>query len=474
MEKVKAGTSTKKQKTAEYFRSMRCNEKAFHQSGLPRPQQKFSGLKFRTRQVNTGKLEICNPFKNIPLDPVPEVMMTPRFPNDEAQKKMDTMFDNIKPGWILNTVDFANFYNFITTTVSTFLKPILEDPTVLKIVHGGVNDYLWLQRDFNIFMRRILDTQVMHHVLSAEVQISFKDLVRCYEPEMVQYLKTETLSEWRLRPGAGITTEQEIYATSDVHFLIIIMHNMRRKLKISSPNGIAKAFELSEVSIEGKLYKVPNPTPAPSVDEADRGRNKDLTTHQKKTLNCLLEWRHSLASWVDTKDESLIKYDVLVKLVRLVTMPAGTDDITRVTGKLEEYVENQKKILLRILVSPNPVEAWTEIKQTKCQKCGVRGHPRGYCDQEKAVGYWKIYMKEHPEYAQKQYARRMRNLEENRAKRAAATEKLVAQPCKFFQRGNCSKGESCRFVHQAPPLPEPCKFFATGMCSRGSNCRFLH
>ncbi|CAG7716780.1 unnamed protein product [Allacma fusca] len=456
MEKVKAGTSTKKQKTAEYFRSTRCNEKAFHQSGLPRPQQKFSGLKFRTRQVNTGKLEICNPFKNIPLDPVPEVMMTPRFPNDEAQKKMDTMFGNIKPGWILNTVDFANFYEKIRNLkefaldtegfvaiiqigtwehgdfilgayevrdqIIQFLKPILEDPTVLKIVHGGVNDYLWLQRDFNIFMRRILDTQVMHHVLSAEVQISFKDLVRRYEPEMVQYLKTETLSEWRLRPGAGITTDQEIYATSDVHFLIRIMDNMRRKFQISRPNGIAKAFELSEVSLEGKLYKVPNPTPAPSVDEADR----------------------------------------------------GTDDITRVTGKLEEYVENQKKILLRILVSPNPVEAWTEIKQTKCQKCGVRGHSRGYCDQEKAAGYWKIYIKEHPEYAQKQFERRMRKLEENRAKRAAATEKFLAQPCKFFQRGNCSKGESCRFVHQAPPLPEPCKFFAAGMCSRGSNCRFLH
>ncbi|CAG7643300.1 unnamed protein product [Allacma fusca] len=98
----------------------------------------------------------------------------------------------------IGTWEYGDFilgaYEFHDDIVE-FLKPILEDPNVLKVIHGGMNDVLWLQRDFGIFLRRPLDTQIMHEVLTGESKNSFKNLVRRYKPNLVNLLKEETLSD---------------------------------------------------------------------------------------------------------------------------------------------------------------------------------------------------------------------------------------------------------------------------------------
>ncbi|KAI9022109.1 hypothetical protein DFJ74DRAFT_723241 [Hyaloraphidium curvatum] len=49
-----------------------------------------------------------------------------------------------------------------------------------------------------------------------------------------------------------------------------------------------------------------------------------------------------------------------------------------------------------------------------------------------------------------------------------------AKPCRFFARGRCRAGDSCRFSHSALGAPEPCRFFASGACRFGERCRFAH
>lgn len=48
-------------------------------------------------------------------------------------------------------------------------------------------------------------------------------------------------------------------------------------------------------------------------------------------------------------------------------------------------------------------------------------------------------------------------------------------PCDFFLKGNCNKGDDCKFRHdvEQKPLDLMCKFFLTGNCHK-SNCLYLH
>jgi len=43
-------------------------------------------------------------------------------------------------------------------------------------------------------------------------------------------------------------------------------------------------------------------------------------------------------------------------------------------------------------------------------------------------------------------------------------------PCKFFQNGQCVKGNKCPFEHNIPK----CKFYLNGFCRNGNNCPFNH
>ena len=48
--------------------------------------------------------------------------------------------------------------------------------------------------------------------------------------------------------------------------------------------------------------------------------------------------------------------------------------------------------------------------------------------------------------------------------------------CKFFAKGNCTKGEECSFSHEQP-LPKsetPCRFAQSGGCKKGDTCEFQH
>jgi ribonuclease D len=39
------------------------------------------------------------------------------------------------------------------------LKPVLSNPRICKVVHGGGNDVVWLQRDFGLFLVNCFDTE---------------------------------------------------------------------------------------------------------------------------------------------------------------------------------------------------------------------------------------------------------------------------------------------------------------------------
>lgn len=47
-------------------------------------------------------------------------------------------------------------------------------------------------------------------------------------------------------------------------------------------------------------------------------------------------------------------------------------------------------------------------------------------------------------------------------------------PCKFYQEGNCSRGETCTFLHSGPGGVVDCKYWVLGKCIKGAGCPFRH
>lgn len=150
--------------------------------------------------------------------------------------------------------------------VKTRLKKILESSRVLKIVHGGDNDYIAMNRDFGISMAAVLDLQFVQQqiystcrqiiqagegdylkqndvlwksatdvngdFISTEIlsklskeRIGLKKLAKILFPNFSEPADA-TLADWRIRPLES-TPDMVTYAVYDVYILLHIWNKMK-------------------------------------------------------------------------------------------------------------------------------------------------------------------------------------------------------------------------------------------------------
>ena len=55
-----------------------------------------------------------------------------------------------------------------------------------------------------------------------------------------------------------------------------------------------------------------------------------------------------------------------------------------------------------------------------------------------------------------------------------STRSSTAKLCVFFQQGQCTRGESCRFSHSPTAQRTLCRNFVKGKCTFGASCRYGH
>ena len=61
------------------------------------------------------------------------------------------------------------------------LEPVLSSPRICKVVHGGGNDVLWLQRDFGLFLVNCFDTEKACQARPLQgVVVGFPSIGACY------------------------------------------------------------------------------------------------------------------------------------------------------------------------------------------------------------------------------------------------------------------------------------------------------
>jgi ribonuclease D len=107
------------------------------------------------------------------------------------------------------------------------LWAVLGDPAVEKVFHSCKSDILLLDELYNVHVRRITDTSVLHTLLAeSDNNIS---LGRLIQSELgIEVDKGEQKSNWLKRP---LTEAQKIYAANDVLYLLELADRLVAKLE---------------------------------------------------------------------------------------------------------------------------------------------------------------------------------------------------------------------------------------------------
>ncbi|CAE7139825.1 unnamed protein product [Rhizoctonia solani] len=104
------------------------------------------------------------------------------------------------------------------------LRGVLEDPKVVKVLHGAESDIIWLQRDFGLFIVGLFDTFHASRILGFPKH-SLAALLARYTDFIPD--KQYQLADWRIRP---LPEEMLHYARADTHYLLHIYDRLRNAL----------------------------------------------------------------------------------------------------------------------------------------------------------------------------------------------------------------------------------------------------
>ncbi|KAF8594614.1 hypothetical protein BDV93DRAFT_160505 [Ceratobasidium sp. AG-I] len=98
-------------------------------------------------------------------------------------------------------------------------------------------------------------------------------------------------------------------------------------------------------------------------------------------------------------------------------------------------------------------------------------------DMNRENPYWRSkFILISPLPADKQYFPRPRPLfYVGRISRSYKAPRRTARPCKWFQQGQCLRGDNCNYLHTLETsAPVACKFYPTPGCRNGAECPFAH
>ena len=104
------------------------------------------------------------------------------------------------------------------------LRPILDDPLKVKVLHGADMDIQWLQRDFGLYVVNMFDTGQAARVLNYK-SAALAFLLQHFCGVLAD--KKYQLADWRTRP---LSHEMMKYAREDTHYLLFVYDCLRKEL----------------------------------------------------------------------------------------------------------------------------------------------------------------------------------------------------------------------------------------------------
>lgn len=197
------------------------------------------------------------------------------------------------------------------------LGPVLADPKVEKVVHGGENDIALLKRDHGLSFAGLFDTQPSAE-FAGRKETSLQALVEWVTGHRIS--KAEQRTDWSRRP---LSKSEEDYAAGDVRWLLQVRDALLAELRKNGREAWARE--------EGEaLAFVPAGPMRSDADPARAKGWKDLGSAERGALRELYRWRED---WAKRVDRPLFKVVPDVALLELATRkPSDPSGLKRVKG----------------------------------------------------------------------------------------------------------------------------------------------
>jgi len=196
------------------------------------------------------------------------------------------------------------------------LRPIFDNPDIVKVLHGADMDIEWLQRDLGLYVVNMFDTGQASRVLGLK-GFGLAFLLQTYCSVLTD--KKYQLADWRQRP---LPEEMVKYAREDTHYLLYVYDRLRIELlergrasNAANPYAPLKAVYHKSSALCLKSYE------KPEVKDYNFymlvARNKALQSlNQVRVLKMLLKWRDFVARKEDESNHYMLPNHVLFQIGR--------------------------------------------------------------------------------------------------------------------------------------------------------------
>jgi ribonuclease D len=211
------------------------------------------------------------------------------------------------------------------------LGPLLDDPAVVKVLHGADYDVTTLKRDFGFAFGGLFDTMIAARFLGLP-EIGLQALLRT--EFAVALTKDSQKDDWSRRP---LTGAQEAYALADVAHLIPLHDRLAARL--------AERGRLDWVREECAAVA--------ALEPARRGRDADawqkvkgvrrLPRREQAVLRAAFAWRDSVAERTDVPAFKIVSSETLMALAE--RHPATMNELRAVKG-LSPRVQREAAAIL--------------------------------------------------------------------------------------------------------------------------------
>ncbi|KAF8360439.1 crn-3, partial [Pristionchus pacificus] len=250
------------------------------------------------------------------------------------------------------------------------LNEPFSDPNILKVFHGADSDVIWLQRDFNIFVRNIFDTFRAMKRDQGWTKFNLAALVERF-CDGHQLQKEYQLADWRIRP---LPADYVSYARGDTHFLLYCKDMLRERLLESGNEqaNLMRAVYTDGVELSRKLYEK-------AEFDADGYRSlistrKNFNNRQLYALAELWRWRDATAREEDESTTYVLPSHMMIHIAE--ALPREMQGILACCSPVPILVKQHLIQLHRIIYAARdrPLEKTVTLST---RTTGTQGAERG-------------------------------------------------------------------------------------------------
>ena len=233
----------------------------------------------------------------------------------------------------LSTPDQTYLFDPLLIDPASTLRPLLEDPKILVVMHGADYDLRLLDRDLGIRIRGVFDTQVAASLLGAPAL----GLAALLETHLgVTLSKQHQRADWAQRP---LPEAYLRYAAADTQHLLALADILVEQLQELGRTGWAgEEFLL----LEGIRWEEDEDDPVTRVKGA-----RMLAPRQLTALRAAMEWRDRIAQQMDRASFRVVGDQTLLAVV--VDRPRSLESLASMKGISPRLARHHGRALLEEL-----------------------------------------------------------------------------------------------------------------------------